>query len=373
MSAPPDADRPAIPSTTARTLRRLRVALFTGCVLAEALCLLLCVQAHAAVGTLRDRAAPAVLDVQATREALSDAHYAAVRGVGTGGSLLGSPGGQYQNDISAADQSLAQLAADNVAGTSGTSRLRLVEALVVTYNAEIGQTYADHDNATLTTTDLWDASRILEQTLTELGTLDDKESSALRDQRSSMWLARETDLLWVLPVLLLLALFLVTRSVVSRRFRRSLSWGLVTSAVAVVLMGGVCGLSLWTARTHLDAAFTGPFRATTALADRESKALYDTSRADLHGYIESRCPAAGHCGTDENLDPPPTKADLASVVRGASKDLRFDQDRFVRQTARADTAFAARVTVVAGLGLAATALAAFGLRRRIDEYRTGMR
>ncbi len=383
MTAPPDqggladSDQFAEPSTTARLMRRLRVALVVGCVLTGAVCLLAFSQAHLAVGTIRHRAAPAVLQAQAAYWALADADRAAMDGVHSDTSALGGPGGQYENDISAVDQSLEQVAADNVAGPDGSSQLRLVQGLVVTYNAEIGQADADFEHGAspeLVATDLWNAWYTLNPTLADLRDLRTEESTALSAQRGSVWLAGAAPLVWALPVLLLLALFRVTHVVVRRRFRRRLSLRLAAAVLSLAAMSLLCGLSLLAYDDHLDSAFRNPYAATVALADSQAGRISASGEADLYSLVKAVCPAADHgCGTTITPGTALSPAEVTALVGTMHHERSTDQAAFDHGLASADTAYALRFALVAVLAVLAAALTAFGLRPRIDEYRFEVR
>ncbi|MFF0393006.1 hypothetical protein ACFYS8_30520 [Kitasatospora sp. NPDC004615] len=370
----PATDEPATPSTTARTLRRLRAALVAGSLLTGALCLLVSSQAHTGTDAAGGRAAPALLRAEAANSALADAHRVAVHGFLQGTVGLGGLGDQYQNDIAAISQNLAELARYNVAGPESTSDLQLVEGLVVAYNAEIEQAAADyqrtHDiNRALPA--LWYATLQYREISATLDRLRTDGRTALTDRRSSAWLAGTTELLFLLPFALVLALFARTQFVLRRRFRRRLSIWLTTAALALTAAVLWCGQSLGASEGHLRSALDGPFGEAVTLTQQQASRSAAKAGEDLFAIVtdEKACPdAPRYCGT--GLTPP------APATGGTSEDghqLGRAEAEFTNGVGKADASSTERLTVVLLLTLTAAGAAARALNPRIDEYRYGGR
>ncbi|MFJ3788325.1 hypothetical protein [Kitasatospora sp. NPDC090091] len=369
----PVSDEPATPSTTARTLRRLRGALVAGSLLTGALCLVVSGQAHAGTDAAGGRAAPAVLRAEAAYSALADAQRVALHGFRHDTVVLGGLGDRYRNDIAAINQNLAELAGYNVAGPAGTSDLQLVEGLVVNYNAEIEQAAADYQQTgeiTRALPALWYATLQYQEVSNTLDRLRKEESAALTARRGSVWLAGTTVLLFLVPFALVLALFARTQSVLRRRFRRRLSLLLTTAVLALTATALSCSLSLQASDGHLRSALDGPFVEAVTLAQQQAGRAAAEADADLFAIVARVCPAATSCGT--HLTPPTS----GPVTVGPDQDGHQQaqaEARFTRGVTDADAWFSERLAVLVLLTLTAAAAAARALNPRIDEYRFGGR
>lgn len=355
------------PSTTAGTLRRLRVWLVLTSLAAGAVSLFVFSRAHAVVDTISNRSAPAVEQADAAYVAIANADVEAVHGLRYAGEL-GGVSYTYQNDLSAANQSLSRLLADNVAGVQATSLLQLVQDLVVRYNQQVEQAYADlTQHNPLAVVDLYYSTVLSGTLLKSIKDLRDDETSALATQQSSTWLAATGYLVWVPVIVLATALVLTTDALVRRRFRRRLNVGLAAAALALVAMGVLCGLSLWASDGDISDGVNGPLANVTALSDAQVATASRTWQADLYDQLAKACPNGGLCGANAEPGGAPTKT--AAPAGQAAADMRAAEDGFARAAAIADAAYIARTVIIALLAVAATVLAVFGLWRRIDEYK----
>lgn len=359
------------PSTTARTLRRLRVWLVLICLAAGAMSLFAFSRAHAAVDTISNRSGPAVEQADAAYVAVADANAEAVRGLPYAGPL-GDVSAAYKNDLAAANQSLSQLLADNVAGPVATAQLQLVQELVVGYDRQVAQAYADlgqnGSGPALAVADLYYSTTLAGDLQTDLQTLGDDEQQALATQRSSTWLAATGYLVWIPVIVAAIALVLVTDALVRRRFRRRVNLGLSAAALALVAMGVLCGLSLWGSDGDLSAGLNGPLANVTDLANTQVAQASNQWQANLYTQVTKACTSAHQCGAD--VTQPKDASAQATLPSGqVSPEVLAAQHGFAGAAATADTAYIARAIIIAVLAIAATVLAAIGLWRRIDEYK----
>ncbi|MFB7948642.1 hypothetical protein ACFC6L_27425 [Kitasatospora phosalacinea] len=370
----PVADEPATPSTTARTLRRLRAALVAGSLLTGALCLLVSGRAHTGTDAVGGRAAPALLRAEAAYGALADAQRVAVHGFLRGTVVLGGLGDQYQNDIAAINQNLAELAGYNVAGPAGTSDLQLVEGLVVAYNAEIEQAAADYQQTgelTRALPALWYATLQYREISDTLDRLRTEGRATLTAQRGSAWLAGTTDLLFLVPFVLVLVLFARTQLVLRRRFRRRSSTWLTTAVLALTAAVLWCAQSLHTSDGRLRSALDDPFTKAVTLTQQQAGRSAAEADEDLFAVVAQACPATSRsCGT--GLTAPPPGPATGGTAEGGGRPGR-DEAEFTDAVAEADASSSRRLAVVALLALAAAAASARALNPRIDEYRFGGR
>ncbi|WP_158715221.1 hypothetical protein [Kitasatospora phosalacinea] len=359
---------------TARTLRRLRAALVTGSLLTGALCLLVSGRAHSGTDAVGGRAAPALLRAEAAYGALADAQRVAVHGFLQGTVVLGGLGDQYQNDIAAINQNLAELAGYNVAGPAGTSDLQLVEGLVVAYNAEIEQAAADYQQTgelTRALPALWYATLQYREISGALDRLRTQGRATLAAQRGSAWLAGTTDLLFLVPFVLVLVLFARTQFVLRRRFRRRSSTWLTAAVLALAAAVLWCGQSLHTSHGHLRSALDGPFVEAVTLAQQQAGRSAAAAGEDLFAVVAQACPAASRsCGT--GLTAPPPGPAAGGTAEGGRRPGQAVAE-FTDGVAEADAASSRRAAVVTLLALAAAAASARALNPRIDEYRFGGR
>ncbi|WP_207957856.1 hypothetical protein, partial [Streptomyces sp. YIM 98790] len=103
-------------------------------------------EVHRRPPLVRDRTAPAVLEVAAVRAALVNAHLEAGRTLASGVSEVIGPGQEYRAQIASATQSLSRVAELQVAGADGEQWLSTINAQLLAYNERITEA-ADHSGA----------------------------------------------------------------------------------------------------------------------------------------------------------------------------------------------------------------------------------
>ncbi|MFE6868998.1 hypothetical protein ACFVFS_20890 [Kitasatospora sp. NPDC057692] len=374
VAAEPVAEEPATPSTTARTLRRLRAALVAGSLLTGALCVVVSSQAHAGAEAAGERAAPAVLRAEAAYAALVDAQRMAVHGFRQGTVLLGGLGDRYRNDIAAINQNLAELAGYNAAGPAAAGDLQVIEGLVVDYNAEIEQAAADYQQTgelAHALPALWYAGLEYQEISGRLDRLRQEEKAALTDRRDSVWLAGAADLLFLVPFALVLALFAWTQLVLRRRFRRRVSPWLAAAVLALTATALWCGQSLHGSDGRLRSALDGPFVEAVTLAQQQAGRSAAEAEAGLFALVAPACPTTTRpCGT--HLTPPASEPATVETEQEGRQQAQAEV-AFTDDVTKVDADFPLRQVIVVALPLAAAVAAVFALHRRIGEYRFGGR
>ncbi|MFC6883887.1 MULTISPECIES: hypothetical protein [Actinomadura] len=372
----------AEPSTTAGTLRRLRVVLVGGCVLCGALCVLAFTGAHRTVDLGLERSAQAVLQADAVAAALADADRTAAEGIRSGTAALGGNAGQYDNDIAAVHQGLELIAEHRTSEDEEAERkLELVNGLVVSYTAQIQQAHADlqQDHRSLSLVYLRNASALLHQDdgiLANLSELRGLEERVLQRQRSSVWAAGATSLLWLLPVVALAALLVRTDVLVRRRFRRRLNAGLLAAFAALLVMAGTAALSLLS-NAQFDEALDGPYAEVRTAGLREAANTDGDGRNEIAALARELCGRARDCAPEildgtflpPSLGAPPSEARAGDAPKALRDAQRKGLEEFGRESGAAGAAFGVRVALIVAMAALASAAIAFGLRPRINEYR----
>ncbi|WP_328617322.1 hypothetical protein OHS18_13915 [Amycolatopsis sp. NBC_00355] len=238
-------------STTRATLWWLRLGLVAGSVLVLATALVTLLQARASITEVRERTAPAVLEVSLAKEALVAAHGAAVAAFEHGQARLTGPSEQYEDQIARASQQLAQVAEHNAAGEPGSQTLRLIEGLLPAYNSFIGQAdahFRQDAGGPLAASNLQSASDLLTAgengILARLDTLAAAERAALDEQLATAWLDPAITLLWAMPLLALLGGLWWTQRFLARTFRRAVNPALLAATAVLVLLGAATAFLL---------------------------------------------------------------------------------------------------------------------------------
>jgi hypothetical protein len=223
-------------------LRRRLAGLVALTVLASGLLYAAYADLHRRPAEVRDRIAPAVLEVAAARTALMTAHNAAESTLDSGLSEVVGPGEEYQTQIAAASQSLSHIAEDQVAGEKGELRPDTVDALLDAYSQDIGRAVEHNETEVLRETWFLSADAVLNRDasglLDRLDGLQDSQADTLREETSftgTRWVV------WALAgaALLGLGLLLVlTQWQLSRRFPQRLNPYLLV-ATALLLASAV--------------------------------------------------------------------------------------------------------------------------------------
>ncbi|WP_183091618.1 hypothetical protein [Streptomyces radicis] len=291
---------------------------------------------HSQAAPVRERTAPAILDVTAAQNALLQS-FDAVRDSGTG--ELVSTGGGYRVQIAVANQSLARAAGAAVGGEPGLRALETVTGLIVSYSGFLEQADRHRTDAALRDGYLWYAegtlSRDLDGILDRLDSLQDQQYDVLDGQVS---FDRGAQLAWGATLLSAAALLLVlieTQVLLRRRFRRRYNLGLLgATATLLIALGGA---------VHVTA---------------ETQSALD---------------AAGH-SLRENLVSPwvPVTGDADTQRRGPAEDVSDSVQNTAREVDDAMSgtdAWEGLAGLVPVLGLLLAGQMARGLWPRFDEYR----
>lgn len=238
-------------STTRKTLWWLRLGLVAGSALVLVTALATFLGVRASIAEVRERTAPAVLEVSLVKEALVAAHSAAMTAFERDQVRLTGPSEQYEDEIALAGQQLAQVAEHNAAGEQGSQMLQLIEGLLPAYNSFIGQAdahFRQDGGGPLGASSLQSAADLLTAKengiLARLDTLAAAQRAALDAQLGTDWLDPAITLLWALPLLLLLALLVWAQRFLARRFRRTVNSALLAATAALVLLGAGTALLL---------------------------------------------------------------------------------------------------------------------------------
>ncbi|WP_156756960.1 hypothetical protein [Actinokineospora pegani] len=357
-------------STTRKTLSRLRFGLVagSGLVLATALATLLGIRSDLA--EVRERTAPAVLEVSLAKEALVSAHRAAVSAFDDGHARLTGPGERYEDEIARTSQQLAQVAEHNAAGAPGSRTLRLVEGLLPTYNGFIGQAdahFRQDAGGPLAAHNLLSASALLTADqngiLAQLDALGAAQREALREQLDDGWLHPAVMLVWAAPLLVLLVALWWAQRFLAARFRRSLNPALLAATATLLLLG--------VAMSFLAGARSGAGDSAAALARAVDARSAATAAEDVEAQrtlvqvVQAQCggPGAVTCGDT-----------VAAFAAAAPSTEPVAPSPEVDRSAPAGAGFAEPPWSGAlGAGVLVSALGAgvlivVGLQPRIDEY-----
>ncbi|MEU5259548.1 hypothetical protein [Amycolatopsis sp. NPDC021455] len=367
MTAPAEAP-PLRPTRTRVRLIRTLTALLASTLVMLAISLGAVLSVLDAARTVRDRTTEAVLEVAAARAALSEADLAAGESFRTGEAKLAGPGQDFANDLAGASQSLAKVAEANQAGAAGTGILQVVEGLVAAYSGAVGQAdahFRQPGGEVLGVADLWYASRLLhgpDGVLAQLTTLQSLQRAALDNQlRDGMSPALLP--LWLLAPAVSAVLLVGTQWYLWRRFRRRFNLPLAGATALTVGVGVTLAVALGL-QLRLDDVRA---RIDTVLADRQSRiAVTDVAgRTELATLLARYCDPAPGCGStvaDFTAQPrfAATPADEAAIEAGT-------EDVVARARDAADSRGVEYLAPAFSVG--ALGLIAWGMSRRIDEYR----
>ncbi|MGI5153387.1 hypothetical protein ACQEVC_44665 [Plantactinospora sp. CA-294935] len=379
MTAELATSSPVRPSTTRRTLLRLLGCLLGATVLVLTSSLAVVWGTHRTAETVRTRSLPAVMELAAVRTALVRADTAAITSFQTRQAGLVGPGEEYQNQIAAASQSLAQAAEDIGSGDTSSRQIQVVEGLLVTYIGLMGRAdahYRQSGPSGLATAYAWYASRLLHSDggiLAQLDTLLAAETETLEARLSSGWLAPGTTLVWVLPALLLLYLLVRAQLFLRRRFRRAVNWGLVAATVLLVALAVGTSFAL-VSKEQLADAHAELSEVRRLSAEQAAGANHEGITA-LDGLLAGFCSRADGCEVSSDVfrgpgarSPAAPPSPAVSARPMADRDVLRRAEEVDDQAALATGATSGAFVVL----LLASPIALFvwwGLRPRIEEYR----
>jgi hypothetical protein len=353
------AGHPRLQSTPAQ-LRRLVIGLLGMSVLLGVTAALLLAGLRSTSDSVSGTASPAYLDAIQARAALSDADRAAWQSFRSGEAQFIGPGQQYQNDITTAGQALERLAALQAPGSADSSLLQTISGQLVNYQGLVER--ADdayqrdvalgepgkHDLGFAYLAYASNAMRDPGGLLASIGQLAGPDQQALAGQMASPWANPALLLIFVVPVLLLIACIGFAHSVLRRRFNRMLSPPLLVAAALVITMFAWLAV----ATLHADSAFaaargtalprvTSLWQAQTNAVSAEAEQLQSGNTAPVTDRESGGLNAAATAQADSALG-----SDLASA-----------QD------------IGGWPAVIPLLAIALAALCYLGLRPRLGEYR----
>jgi hypothetical protein len=356
-------------SRTLRVLRTYRNVLLLATLVMSAAALWTLERISGDVEEMRTRTAPALLEISEARRALAAADAAAVESFAVGDSWLTGfrPGGEYQDQLGIANQSLAQAAEDHPLGEEGGRVLQMVGGLLVSYTDSIGRAGAHfqrEETAVLGRLDLWNATRLMhgeDGILNRLETLQDDIEEKARSDRRSAW----TVLPWAAPVAAFLALAVSAQIYLSHRFRRRVNVCLAAATGVVLVIMPWVFFQAFDSRRELKEVHEELERVAVSRKDTISRSDARGQRT-LAGLLRKKCD--GGCG--HTLDgfirkhdgPAPEKPKWdPALSTGTARSINSDIER-----ARLRGLTSGRVLAVAAL---VSLLVVLGFRPRIDEYR----
>lgn len=366
--------------TGAHTVRKLRWARngVLAALLATALCcLLVSLQAHRVITTAARGGTEAIIEVDAARQALVEADAALLTNVHRGDIALTGPGSTYNDQITAANQSLVLAANDNIADAEARAQIQFAEGLLITYTSLVDHAFTDYPTGsdhTLGTVEFWYASDLLHQgPIQTLHKLHRTEQAAIDAKRRSLWLSPE-KFWWILlaPVLALLGFIIRSSQLLWRGFRRLVSIRLALTLLLAIVAVVIVGWGTVRDEQRLAAEATG------TLARHSDTVSAATAEADAAGAEELRTVLSSACRRCSG----PIES-ISQIIKSDEKSPRHParttgggQDAAVRRLAgthhleatnhAADPVTLSIVFVLLGVGLA---LAYTVCRPRLDEYR----
>lgn len=324
-------------TSTRLLIQRQCTALLTLTVVAAVALAIAYYGVHRNPALVRDDTSPAIREVAATRTALQSADRAVRESLVGGISTVVGKGEEYENQISAADQSLARVAELQLAGERGRQTLQPVRGVLKAYTESIDKAAqaGAEDNAPLRDSHLLSASSILNRT--DTGILD--RLTELQKMQERVLHQRTTfdRLLWTvwiaswLCLLTLMVLLVVTQLTVHRRFRRRLSPFLLLATV------GVCAAvwpTIWAMQTQQQLT---------------------SARSSLERIIAESQRTSGDVSEEYAL------AQTRTITATAGR-IDTDMDEGDRR--------AAFIAGIPAVGAGVAALIWLGMRPRIAEYRS---
>ncbi|MFY1669204.1 hypothetical protein ACN27G_04470 [Plantactinospora sp. WMMB334] len=371
VTAGPSVGGTARSSTTRRTLLRLLGCLLGATALVLATSLAVVWGTHRTAETVRTRSLPSVMELAAVRTALVRADTAAITSFQSRQAGLAGPGEEYQNQIAAASQSLAQAAEDIGSGDGTSSRqIQLVEGLLVTYVGLVGQADAHYRKSGpggLATAYLWYASRLLHSEqgiLAQLDSLLAAETDALEARLASGWLGPAATLLWLVPALSLLVLLVGTQLFLHRRFRRMVNWGLAAATLLLAVLVAGTSFALVSKAQLADAG--AELSEVRRLSGEQFRAADRDGAIALERLLRESCVRDDGCDVSSDVFRPGLTA--ASPTPVADRDV-LGRAEEVDEQAGAATSATSLAFVVLLLVSPIALLVWLGLRPRLEEYR----
>lgn len=374
-------------TATRRTLLRFQAVLLAASVVALGGCLAVSSGVGRTADAAADRSIPATLAAYDAQVAMRTAHRQAVENL-TSVTTLRDPGSEYRYQITLAGQYLAAVAENNAAGAVGSGDIQVIQALLSTYVGLIGVAATNFasssgsvpaaasgapgatsgpaagDAATLGLATLLDATQLLDNILSRLDQLRDREDDALQAQATSGWGHPAATGVWLFPVVALITLLVLAQVTLRRRFRRRYCVPLMVATLLAAVLGIATG---WSTRAAGD--LDDGWDRAAALVDQRGAQLTALRNGDgalLRTAVESGC-ATGCARTIDRLR---SGYGDASEVDGGAAALASGQLRATADEAAADAAASDKVNVLLPVAtLIIIALVLAGFRPRLDEYR----
>ncbi|GAA2454184.1 hypothetical protein [Streptomyces macrosporus] len=291
---------------------------------------------HRRPGAVRDRIAPAVLEVAAARTALMSAHLAARDHLDSGLTDEAGTDETYRTQAAAATQSLSQIADEQVAGEAGERALSTVTALLVVYQDAIDLAVRHAEQGALGRAWFHSADTILNRRETGiLARLDELQDDQLRKLSEQTVFTGPRRTAWesAAAALAVLAVALaVVQWQLNERFPQRLNPCLL--AACLILLASVKPVT-WAQGTQR---------------------LLEGAREELVEVVDRQSGVrVGEGFREEELD----------ETRAATADALEEVTRAMDATADRGTGVA---VIVAG-GFAVAALSLAGLQRHLSQYR----
>jgi hypothetical protein len=357
-------------NTTRLTLLRLTAALLVVTVIVFATSLLAFVRIRGTVATIRVRSVPAVVQITVARVALIRADNVATGNLGTNDVQLSGPGQEFWNQIAIAGQSLTQVAESNVAGESGRSDIQLAEGLVVTYTGMISQAdahFRQSGGTTLRTMDLWNASRLLHETILEqLDSLLKKQKEALDDQVAASSPTPGAVLMLLLPVICAATLLVGAQIMLWRRFRRRVNPWLVLATLLLLALSAISAADLLAQRRLMESR-----NVLYSLAPGWQAQLFtqdQRAQQKLSKLVRGTCTDPTKCGgTFERYSVGVEK--LVSTARAPGDGQLATEARRANERAAAAGAYAGLESLIYILAVLIAGSVLLGFGPRLSEYR----
>lgn len=339
--------------STRRVLHRLHLALLVGTVAALAASLVAIGWGRGDAEKMRTAAVPAGAGLAAARQSLVEADTAALDSFANPRTATAGLSEAYRTAIAAASRQLAQVSEADLDATA-SQNAQVVESLLATYQGLLQQAalyfYAD-PRSPLAEAYLQYGYDLLHD---EMLPLMDVLRAQIRENTPDVsgW-ARHV--LWIVPVVVLLAFLAATQIFLARRFRRTLSLPLLLATVAVLGLGFAAKLSFGiddgvsTSRTTLDTLVENHQHNASVIQAKGCEFLAVLSK-DWYEPAGSGCRAASSAVVDDG--------DLLAKTNKAS----------VTTQEASDTADQA-IVAVSVLALVAILLIMLGMLPRIEEYR----
>lgn len=366
--------RAASRSSTRRSLLRDCIMLLVGTAIVFGSCFWSFRSVHATAAGVRDRTAPAILELSMAQAALVEANRAAIDSLSSNAIMLAGPGQEFQSQIALAGQNLTQAAEHDMAGDQGRKRLRLVEGMLTSYSGSIGRADVHYrsQHALLGAADLWYSSRLLHnEILPQLASLRADQLRELREGvAGSFSRTMVIALFGLVPPVLLFFLLCRTQVSFSRRFRRTLNPALLLALILVASLFFLMFQSLLAQGKLADSVWR--FDQVVRDWDIRTGVMDFHGRQALEELILTECGGTNECGPTvlrfSNTLNEPSSSENVADRRQLSEHGSESSQQLVR--AAENGRLEMFIPLIAGGTIGMILL---GFRPRFDEYRYRLR